>query len=410
MNTNASTLRASKKRLTHDEIAYILTWLKNPTNFAYVYGATDKTAPGKPATTANIAWQNLATLVNKRNKGRLSLTGKSIMERFSRIRRTYLEIKNNGTHVAWGLTDADRKKGITSTQQKLNTFVPHFDRFDALFGHGINNASPLDEDSLVSSPSAVTECRQRLIAEEGDEYGDEDADQSEVDADRSDEGRDLAHYIDDDDCHEGHHGDEYFDGDVERGIEATQAEIEEGDAVRISNDAGAQRQKRAAADNSASMSSERSRGTDAHEKLVSPRPVSPKATRRSSFAAALENYLKDRISAQKSIAEQKLELNSRELELKDKELRLKYKEMMLRLYLQAREQGLSTEEHANAMLNLTQDLALQQLNYPFSLLFDASAVHGGMTAVESLYAESVRRTKTESDDALIDITDHLNGN
>ncbi|KAF9165639.1 hypothetical protein DFQ26_009651 [Actinomortierella ambigua] len=190
----------------------------------------------------------------------------------------------------------------------------------------------------------MTERRQRLIAEKGDEYDDEDPDQSEVDTDRGDESRDQAHYKDGDDCHEGPYGDEYFDDDVERGIEATQADIEAGDAVRISSDAGVQHQKQAAANDSASVSSKRSRGTDAHEKLVSLRTVSPKATRRSSLAAVLENSLKERISAQKSIAEQKLKLNSRELELRSKELELKEKELMLQFNLRASENGLSMEE------------------------------------------------------------------
>jgi hypothetical protein len=75
----------SKARFNRNDLEIILSWLEHAPNFESIYG-TQKTSIGQPVKTSIQSFNTLAAIVNKQNKNRLNLNGKSLKERFERHR------------------------------------------------------------------------------------------------------------------------------------------------------------------------------------------------------------------------------------------------------------------------------------------------------------------------------------
>ncbi|KAG0221317.1 hypothetical protein BGW41_006947 [Actinomortierella wolfii] len=185
---------ASKERFSKQDIECIVSWLEHPPNFSSVFGTSGQTSIGQPNKSATQGYAELAKIVNKQSKGRLNLNAKAVRERLSRFRRTYVAVKEKSKATGFGVTDEDRKNGIYTVAQKLESMCTCFARLDALFGHR-PNVTPLSSFTggltlLEESQEASTASqRQRLLLEEDEEYEEEgENEDAEEDADEDADG------------------------------------------------------------------------------------------------------------------------------------------------------------------------------------------------------------------------------
>ncbi|KAF9994147.1 hypothetical protein BGZ65_010250 [Modicella reniformis] len=161
--------RASKKHLTNEDIDNILTWLEHSPNYNSVNGISGKTPIGKPLKTAIQGFNDMATFVNKRSKGRWSLSGRQMKERFGRYKKSYTTVRPVVNGTGFGITDDDRDKGITKVEHKRDSICHGYDRMECLYGHK-PNVDPLMEADTGSSSKQIKETIDDTMEDERDDY------------------------------------------------------------------------------------------------------------------------------------------------------------------------------------------------------------------------------------------------
>ncbi|KAF8980661.1 hypothetical protein BGZ46_003898 [Entomortierella lignicola] len=183
----------SKARLNREELEVILSWLEHKPNFSAVYGA-QRTTIGLPLKTSIKAYETLASVINKQNKGRLNLTGKSIKERFERHRRLYKKWKELSKATGFGVTEEDHQKGIFSVNSKLEKNCMCFEKMDKLFGVRAN-VTPLGESDSFAGPFQLLDDNESSHHDsEDDKSADRDSESGAIeDGDEDDENEALDH-------------------------------------------------------------------------------------------------------------------------------------------------------------------------------------------------------------------------
>jgi hypothetical protein len=89
-------------------------------------------------------WTELAELVSRKSKGRISIEQRAMKERFKRYKSKYYATKAKSLGTGFGITSDDRRKGIYSIADKLDNLCPFFSKMDKLFGKK-PNVVPLGE-------------------------------------------------------------------------------------------------------------------------------------------------------------------------------------------------------------------------------------------------------------------------
>ncbi|KAG0236998.1 hypothetical protein BGW41_000290 [Actinomortierella wolfii] len=280
-------VRASKERFSKQDIECILTWLEHPPNFASIFGSSSAGKPGveqPPKSSSTQGYATLAQVVSEQNKGRLKLNAKAMRERFGRFRRTYENVREMSKSKDFGVTDEDRKNGLYTVADKLESMCVCYARMDALFGHRSNitpsaNDTPTiqeqsrgqeqgqeqEQEQEYRRGSAVPQRRRRLLKEdEGDEDNQNEGceDHEGLAAAKKLEGRGSDGHLDSD------------DDETNEPATSTQSAIQQQQQQH-------QWQKRHRKDMEPQLSNKRSRQLEHHQNSPSLRSSSPELPRRS---------------------------------------------------------------------------------------------------------------------------------
>ncbi|KAI1316349.1 hypothetical protein EDD11_010063 [Mortierella claussenii] len=129
----AQSLTSFKKQFVKKDIEVIVGWLEHPTHFSWVFGTARPTFDGKHPRMPVQGWAEVAKAVNKRRKGLLSVTGKTVRDRFYQHIKTYSLTKEKSTLTGFGLTAKDRDNNINTIDQKLESLCFCYGRMDNLF-------------------------------------------------------------------------------------------------------------------------------------------------------------------------------------------------------------------------------------------------------------------------------------
>ncbi|KAF9206343.1 hypothetical protein BGZ59_011731 [Podila verticillata] len=135
---------ASKIPLLKEDYEHIHYWLESKENFAAVCGISGKTPIGKGMKSPRQGWTELAEIVSRKCKGRISIEPRVMKERFKRYKSKHYKTKTMSLGTGFGITKEDRLKGIYSIADKLDNVCPFFSKMDKLFG-GKPNVVPLGE-------------------------------------------------------------------------------------------------------------------------------------------------------------------------------------------------------------------------------------------------------------------------
>ncbi|KAF9347570.1 hypothetical protein BGX34_003019 [Mortierella sp. NVP85] len=153
--------KATKERFTYEDIQHLVNWLEHRSNYEKVYGVSGQTAVGKAVKNSMKGYEEMARELTRRTRGKWNLQAKPMKERFQRHRTLYIKTKNLSTSTGFGITDADRKKGIYTIEQKLEDLCHCYARMDKLFGKKPNvvplverQQSLVDEDDQLSTTDA----------------------------------------------------------------------------------------------------------------------------------------------------------------------------------------------------------------------------------------------------------------
>ncbi|KAG0014465.1 hypothetical protein BGZ81_000433 [Podila clonocystis] len=122
----------------------IHSWLDSKVNSEAVFGRSGKTPIGKKMKTPKEGWMELAKLLNRESRGRLSLDARSMKERFKRYKKKYRSVKLLPLSTGAGITVEDRKKGIYTITAKRESMCPFYSKMDERFGEKAN-VTPLGE-------------------------------------------------------------------------------------------------------------------------------------------------------------------------------------------------------------------------------------------------------------------------
>ncbi|KAI9237430.1 MAG: hypothetical protein BYD32DRAFT_436607 [Podila humilis] len=135
---------ASKIPFLKEDYEHIHYWLESKENLAAVCGISGKTPIGKGMKSPRQGCTELAEIVSRKSKGRISIEPRVMKERFKRYKSKYYKTKTMSLGTGFGITKEDRLKGIYSIADKLDNVCPFFSKMDKLFG-GKPNVVPLGE-------------------------------------------------------------------------------------------------------------------------------------------------------------------------------------------------------------------------------------------------------------------------
>ncbi|KAF9201110.1 hypothetical protein BGZ59_002899 [Podila verticillata] len=135
---------ASKIPFLKEDYENIHFWLESKENFEAVSGTSGKTPIGKEMKLPRQGWTELAEIVSRKSKGRISIGPRAMKERFKRYKSKYYKTKTVSLGTGFGIVIEDRRRGIYSITDKLDNMCPFFNKMDKLFG-GKSNVVPLGE-------------------------------------------------------------------------------------------------------------------------------------------------------------------------------------------------------------------------------------------------------------------------
>ncbi|KAF9427702.1 hypothetical protein BGZ94_004356 [Podila epigama] len=142
--------RTLEERFQKHHWEYVLSWLEHDPNFNSIFGVSGQTFIGLPTKIKTHGFATLAAALSKYSKGKISLNGKNMCERFGRYLSNYYKATHTMKSTGFGVTDADNRKGIYTIPQKME--------------------KPLAEVSMAfvegSAPPTQPQHRRRLIQEE----------------------------------------------------------------------------------------------------------------------------------------------------------------------------------------------------------------------------------------------------
>ncbi|KAF8929568.1 hypothetical protein BGZ52_002054, partial [Haplosporangium bisporale] len=136
----------SKVPYRREDYEVIHGWLGSKANFESVFGHSRQTPVGNLRSPQE-AWDELAELLRSRSKNRLGVDGRGVKERFVRYKASYRRVQALHRETGFGITEADRKKGILSLEAKRERLCPFYETMDKLFGKK-PNVVPLGEISM----------------------------------------------------------------------------------------------------------------------------------------------------------------------------------------------------------------------------------------------------------------------
>jgi len=131
------------KSTSPQEYAAMVAWVEVPKNLDHLVGAATRNLRGVVAgakVTKISAYGELAKYVNE-VCGTTSWTAEHARGRWTKYFSKYKVTKGNftdNTGTKYCLTEKDRRKGISTINQKLDIDCPYFFRMDVLFGHRQN--------------------------------------------------------------------------------------------------------------------------------------------------------------------------------------------------------------------------------------------------------------------------------
>ncbi|KAG0007919.1 hypothetical protein BGZ81_004488, partial [Podila clonocystis] len=148
--TRASQPKAAKAKskvpYRREDYEVIHGWLGSKANFQSVFGHSGQTPIGNLRSPQE-AWNELAELLRTRSKNRLNVDGRGVKERFARYKTSYRKVQAMDRMTGFGITEADRKKGILSLEAKREWLCPFYEKMDKLFGKK-PNVVPLGKISM----------------------------------------------------------------------------------------------------------------------------------------------------------------------------------------------------------------------------------------------------------------------
>lgn len=121
-------------RLLKSDYENIVAWLEVRENFNSLFGAGKKTKVNGKVRSKMAMVEQLAKHVNENSHGRLSLSGTVMYQRLRNFKDQFVKAVIFQKQTDASITAADRKKGISTMSQKLETICPFFTRMDSLFG------------------------------------------------------------------------------------------------------------------------------------------------------------------------------------------------------------------------------------------------------------------------------------
>lgn len=122
----------------------IHSWLDSKENSESVFSRSGKTPIGKRMKTPKEGWTELARLLNRESRGRLSLDARSMKERFKQYKKKYRLVKLLPLSTGAGITSEDRRKGIYTIMAKCESMCPLYSKMDERFSEKAN-VTPLGE-------------------------------------------------------------------------------------------------------------------------------------------------------------------------------------------------------------------------------------------------------------------------
>ncbi|KAH9813527.1 hypothetical protein DFH28DRAFT_1128150 [Melampsora americana] len=151
-----------KIRFDRQDYLNIIAYLSDPSRYNSLFGGGKKTSVTGQSMNVSTSWglfaAHIQEMYNQRHPDKpMKLTGRNLQLRFIRYRRQYIAAKRFPTSTGSGTTSADRKRGIYTYQQKLDSICPCFSEMDDLLGEKANVTAMREWDSLISSDSEDNE-------------------------------------------------------------------------------------------------------------------------------------------------------------------------------------------------------------------------------------------------------------
>ena len=145
--------------LKKDNYLVIIDWLKNERNYNACFGSGKAPAVGRPAKGKINGFEMMAINLRNQSASKINLTPRQMKDWFNTYKDKYKKVHTKSISTGFGLTDKDRKVGITTIDEKLESMCPHYHAMNELMGHRafVNPwykvDAQADNDTTSSSPS-----------------------------------------------------------------------------------------------------------------------------------------------------------------------------------------------------------------------------------------------------------------
>ncbi|KAF9988273.1 hypothetical protein BGZ65_009501 [Modicella reniformis] len=169
-------VRAMKPRLknwhpkfTNEEFDIMLSWFEVPSNWAKVFVVEGRTRrPSVPQ-----GWKSCAdNLVDKTGERFVGITGIAIRARFTRYKMLFLSAKIRSGYTGFGITNDDVKRGVNTTEEKLENMFHGYRRMEALLMKKVPMSS-LSFEKWMEEEGQEQEIECMFSAEDDNDEGNE---------------------------------------------------------------------------------------------------------------------------------------------------------------------------------------------------------------------------------------------
>jgi len=120
--------------LKKDDYLIIIEWLKIEKNYNACFGTGKAPAVGRPAKGKINGFEMMAINLRNQSATKINLTPCQMKDRFNTYKDKYKKVHTKSISTGFGLTDEDRKAGISTIDEKLESMCPHYHAMNELMG------------------------------------------------------------------------------------------------------------------------------------------------------------------------------------------------------------------------------------------------------------------------------------
>ena len=145
--------------LKKDDYLVIIEWLKNDQNYNACFGTGKAPVVGRPSKGKINGFEMMAINLRNQSPSKINLTARQMKDRFNTYKDKYKKVHTKSLSTGFGLTDEDRKAGISTIDEKLESMCPHYHAMNDLMGDRafvnpwFKADAQMDNESTTSSTS-----------------------------------------------------------------------------------------------------------------------------------------------------------------------------------------------------------------------------------------------------------------